>query len=799
MKKKIFTLAVCLASLSLIACQNDKSSESDKGISDSPISTDSTDTSKASESSSESTIVQKETTVDTIYDALTSLKDATSYKSSFAKEGFSSKTLIYTSNYIYSSKTGSGHILLSGFKADQDKASFAFTLSGTTVSVSFADMNGKDYLSSLDSFVSTKKLAVTKDMLRLNDTGKRVILEDEDTAELLLDLIGGQNEDNPYEISTVEIYYNRYNELILAFYEGDAKVDEAAVSDINSASEKTLDAYLAGDGSTLLTEGSLTSDKMTNVISDDLEVTSKIQKIVTSVVSDESSTYLKKSATELYRNKSNKYGEIVDQEAYVLDEDECFTEYYLSVDNTVDTHYNEDDYWTDVFDISSVDPELFKKSSGNNYDYYGGKADTILANLINDKDATYGKVTALYAVVKDGQVKSFTFNLDGGYVITSTFATPTGEVPSITVKDRVTGVGDRLETAFNALKYSASTTGFATSMNVRGHGSEYNTVEGIYSSDVVMTYNRSITNSDSMRYEGNGYQVKDGNLFAFNIGGLESGEGDTLSKDYSFSGVSESEGSLSTKWFSVIASPDVFYKKAGTDNTFVMYKGLLNSEKAFPISLVYGEEVTDISVVLDSSDKVSEIHFQVSYNGEDEGESVMKFTYGSESSPVVTSDMYTKLTAAYEKMNEVNDFTGLNNVYGPLHNDEPDHAVSDDVLKDIPYLAVTGGNSKWTAAFAYDSSSWSTNYNQFTVTLNATTISGFDLSDYLTKYIALLDAKTSYTKTGSTTTELNDYGDTTTTTTATYTNSTLKYSLVAKTVDDTYYGEQTFEITVNLL
>lgn len=257
MKKKIFTLAVCLASLSLIACQNDKPSESDKGISDSPISTDSSDTSKASESSSESTIVQKETTVDTIYDALTSLKDATSYKSSFAKEGFSSKTLIYTNNYIYSSKTGSGHILLSGFKADQDKASFAFTLSGTTVSVSFADMKGKDYLSSLDSFVSTKKLAVTKDMLKLNDTGKRVILEDEDTAELLLDLIGGQNEDNPYEISTVEIYYNRYNELILAFYEGDAKVDEAAVSDINSASEKTLDAYLAGDGSTLLTEGSL--------------------------------------------------------------------------------------------------------------------------------------------------------------------------------------------------------------------------------------------------------------------------------------------------------------------------------------------------------------------------------------------------------------------------------------------------------------------------------------------------------------------------------------------------------------
>ncbi len=798
MKKKIVTLAVCLASLSLIACQNTPS-DSTTGTTDTTASDPvSTDSSKQSESTSESTVVQKETTVDTIYEALTSLKDATSYKSSFAKEGFSSKTLIYTQNYIYSSKTGSGHILLSGFKADQDKASFAFTLSGTDVSVSFADMSGKDYISTLDSFVATKKLAVTKDMLTLNEAGKRVLLSDATACETLLDLIGGQNEDTPYEISTIEIYFNRYNELILAFYEGDAKVDEAAVSDINSASDKTLDGFLAGDGTELLTGGFLTSDKMTNVISDDLEVTSKIQKIVTSVISDESSTYLRKSATEIYRSKSNKNGEITDQEAFVLDEDECFTEYYLGVDNTVNTHYNEDDWWTDVFDISSVDPELFKKSSGNNYDYYGGEADTILANLINDDDATYGKVTSLYAVVKDGQTKSFTFNLDGGYVITSTFATPTGDVPSITPKERVTGVGDRLETAFNNLKYSASTTGFTTSMNVLGHGSEYNTIEGIYANDIVMNYDRSITNSDSMRYFGNGYQVKDGKLFAFTIGGLETGEGDTLTKDYSFSGTSESEGSLATKWFSVIASPDVFYKKAGTDNTFVMYKGLVNYGKAFPISLEYGESVTDISVVLDSSDKVSEIHFQVSYNGEDYGEAIMKFAYGSESAPVVSDDVYTKLSAAYDKMNEATDFTGLSNVYGPLHNDDPDHAVSDDILKDIPYLGVTGGNSKWTGTFALDSSTWSMNYNQFTITLNATTLSNFDLADYLTKYTVLLDAKTSYTKTGSTTVETDEY-DCTTTTTATYTSSSLNYSLVVKTVDDTYYGEQTFEITVTLL
>lgn len=794
MKKKIVTLAVCLASLSLIACQNNPS-DSTTGATSDPVSTDSE---KQSESTSDSTIVQKETNVDTVFEALTSLKEATSYKSSFAKEGFTSKTLIYTPNYIYSSKTGSGHILLSGFKADLVEASFGFTLSGSEVSVSFADMNGKDYVSTLDPFVATKKLAVTKDMLSLNDAGKRVILSDAASCEILLDLIGGQNEDEPYEITSIEIYFNRYNELILAFYEGDAKVDEAAVSNINSASDSTLDDFIVGDGADLLNGGSLTSDKMTNVISDNLEVTSKIQKIVTSVVSDESSTYLRKSATEIYRSKSNKNGEVTDQEAFVLDEDECFTEYYLGVDNTVNTHYNEDDWWTDVFDISAVDPELFKKSGGNNYDYYGGEADTILANLINDDDASYGKVTALYAVVKDGQTKSFTFNLDGGYVITSTFATPTGEVPSITPKERVTGVGDRLETAFSNLKYSASTTGFTTSMNVRGHGSEYNTVEGIYANDVVMNYNRSITNSDSMRYEGNGYQVRDGKLFAFNIGGLETGEGDSLVKDYSFSGTGESEGSLSTKWFNVIASPDVFYKKAGTENTFVMYKGLVNYGKAFPISLDYGEEVTDISVVLDSSDNVSEIHFQVSYNGEDEGESVMKFAYGSESSPVVSSDVYTKLTAAYDKMNEATDFTGLSNVYGPLHNDEPDHAVSNDILKDIPYLSVTGGKSKWTGTFAYDTSTWSTNYNQFTITLNASTLSDFSVSDYLTSYTALLEAKTSYTKTGSSATTTDDYG-VITTTTATYTDSTLKYSLTATTVEDADYGEYTFTITVNLL
>ncbi len=797
MKKKLCTLAICLSSLALIACQNNTSNTTDKGTSSSPVSDNSsTDSSNTSDSSSESTIVQKETTVDTIFEALNSLKDATSYKSSYAKEGFSTKSLIVTSDYIFSSKTGSGHILLSGFKADQDKASFSFTYAGAEVMVSFADMKDGKYLSSLDSFVATKSLNVTKDMLALNDAGKRVVLTDADEADLLLDLIGGQLDENPYAVSSVEIYFNRYNELVFDFYEGDARIDEAVVTDINSAKDKNIEAFLKGDGATLMTGGSLTSDKMTNVIGDDLQVTTKIQKVVSSGLSDDSTVYLKKSANKIYRNKTDKNGSIVDEEAFVLDEDECFDEYYLNVDNTVKTHYNEDDYWTDIFDLSSVDPELFKKGDDNNYSYFGGEADTILANLINDDEEAYGKVTDFYAVIKDGQVESFVFDLGGDYKITSTFATPTGEVPTVSPKKRVAGVGDRLEKAFSALAYSATTNGFTTSMNVRGHGSEYNTIEGVFAKDVVMIYDRSITNSDSMRYEGKGYQTRGNNLFSFNVGGLEMGEGDSLTKNFSFSGVSESEGSLATQWFSVLASPDVFYKKPGTDNTFVMYKGLVNYNKGFTIPLDDGEEVTDVSVVLDSDDKVSELHFEVSYNGESEGESIMKFTYGTADSPVVSSDIYTKLDAAYNKMNEITDFTGLSMVYGPLHSDS-DSPVSDDILKDIPYLAVEGGNSKWVGSFSMDMNTWTTNYNEFTISLSATTLTDFDIQNYFTKYVALLDAKTTYTKTSGQANKDTIYM---TENSETYTNSTLKYSIKVEDVDDLdYTGEKSFTITVNLL
>lgn len=790
MKKQILTLSFCLASLGLGACaKNDVNSSSSESSSDS-----SSSESKEESSSSESSVERKETTVDTIFEALNALKGATSYKSSFSKEGLSNKTITFNSSYVYSSKSGQGHILLSGFKADQDKASFSFSLSGNTLSVSFADMVGGKYLSSLDSFIATKELSITKEMLELDETSKKVLLKDSSSCSLLLDLIGGQNEDNPYSISSIEIYFNRYNELVFTFYEEEAKVDEAIVTDINSATEKTIENYLLGDGATLLKDGSLTKEKMTNVLSENLEVTSKIQKTISSIVSDDSQTYLKKSANKIYRYKADKNGEITEEQAFLLDEDECFTEYYLGVDNKIDTHYNEDDYWTDVFDLSSVDPELFKKGSGNNYDYYGGEADTILGNLINDDANSYGNVTDLYAVVKDGQVKSFTFTLDEGYIVTSTFVTPTGEVPSISTKERVSGVGDRLEKAFNNLAYSKDTTGFNVSMNTLGHGSEYNTVEGIYTKDVVMNYKRSITNADTMRYEGMGYQVRDDKLFAFNVGGSESGEGETLSKTYSFSGTGEEEGELSTQWFDIIASPDVFYKKAGTENTFVMYKGLLNYGKAFPVSLSYGETITDVSVVLDSSDKLSEIHLQAEYNGEEEGEYVMKFTYGSESSPILSSDVYTKLDAAYTKMNEASDFTGIKGVYNPLHEEEPDHAVSDEILKDIPFLAVTGANSLWTGAFAYDMSTWETNYSQFTINLSFATITSLDVYTYFEQYVALLDAKTSYSKSSGSSTETS-YDKTS----ETYTNSDLKYSLSVKGTNDEDYGEYFFEITVNLL
>ena len=790
MKKKILTLSFCLASLGITACAKENVNSSSPESSSDSFNSES----KEESSSSESSIERKETNIDTVYEALTTLKEATSYKSSFSKEGLSTKTITFNSSYVYSSKTNKGHILLSGFKADQDKASFSFSLSGSTISVSFADMSGDKYLSSLDSFIPTKNLSLTKEMLELDETSKKVLLKDATSCSLLLDIIGGQNEDNPYSITSIEIYFNRYNELVFTFYEGESKVDEAVVTDINSATEKTIENYLLGDGATLLKDGSLTKEKMTNVLSDDLEVTSKIQKTVTSIVSDDSQTYLRKSANKIYRYKADKNGEITEEQAFLLDEDECFTEYYLGVDNKIDTHYNEDDYWTDVFDLSSVDPELFKKGSGNNYDYYGGEADTILGNLINDDAKSYGEVTSLYALVKDGQVKSFTFTLDEGYIVTSTFALPAGEVPSISPKERVSGVGDRLEKAFNNLAYSKETNGFSISMNTLGHGSEYNTVEGIYTKDVIMNYRRSITNADTMRYEGMGYQVRDDKLFAFNVGGSESGEGETLSKTYSFSGTSEEEGTLSTKWFNVIASPDVFYKKAGTENTFVMYKGLLNYGKAFPVSLSYGETITDISLVLDSSDKLSEVHLQAEYNGEEEGEYVMKFTYGSETSPILSSDVYTKLDEAYNKMNEASDFTGIKNVYNTLHEEEPDHAVSDEILKDIPFLAATGANSLWVGAYAYDYSSWSTNYSQFTITLNFATLTSLNVYDYFEEYIALLDTKTNYSKSSGSSTDGGYYK-----TSETYTNSDLKYSLSVKATNDDDYGEYFFEITVDLL
>ncbi len=794
MKKKLLTLSFCLASLGLAGCVNKPATITSESSSETPSSSSESSSSNSS-SSCESSVERQETTVDTIFEALTYLKNATSYKSSFSKEGFTTKTLVYAPSYIYSSKSGSGHILLSGFKADQDKASFSFTLSGNTVSVSFADMDGKNYLSNLDSFVKTKRLNVTKDMLSLNSEGKRVLLKDPASCELLLDLIGGQNEDNPYEISEIEIYFNRYNELILSFYEGDAKVDEAAVSNINSASEKAIETYLANDGVSLLTGGSLTKEKMTYVVSEDLQVSSKIQKTITSIVSDDGGAYLRKSANKLYRNKTDNAGEITDEEAYVLDEDECFTEYYLSVDNTVKEHYNEDDYWTDVFDISSVEPELFKKSSGNNYDYYGGKAETILSNLINEDEGKYGNVSSLYAVVKDNQVKSFTFTLDSGYIITSTFVNPTGEVPTISPKKRVEGVGDRLETAFNKLAYSLTTNGFAISMNTRGHGSEYNTIEGIYTKDVVMNYNRSITNSDTMRYEGIGYQVRDGKLFAFNVGGSDSGDETDLEQTYSFSGREVTDGNLSSKWFNIVASPDVFYKKAGTENTFVMHKGLLNYGNAFPISLYDGEEITDVSVVLDSSDNVSEIHLEVAYNGEDEGESVMKFTYGSETSPILSTDAYTKLDQAYAKLIEpMDDFTGIKNVKNNLVTNA-EKPVSEEILKDLPYINVEGASSLWNGSFDYDTSTWQIDYSKFTITLSAITLSDFNIDAYYAKYITLLNKKGSYTKSGEE--SLDTYG--VTTTSETFTNSTLKYSLVVVSTNDPDYGDISFSIKVTLL
>lgn len=782
MKKQVLFSIIALASMSLGACGKSNDSTTTKTTdptvdSGDVVTSDSGSIEPASESTSE--IVKKDVTVENVLADLNLLKTG-SYKSSYSKEGLtSSKTFIVNDNYVYSSKDSGGHILLSGFTADQDKVTLKFSLSGSTVTILSADVDyGTDgYLSSLDSFIKTRYLSVDADMLSLREDGKRVVLTDAVAISCLKDLIG-EDAENPFEITKVEFYYTRYNDLGVVFYEGDAQVDTAEISDFGTATEANIEAYLKDGGSDLLKSGSLTNDNMTYVLSDRIEATSKVQKIVTNTVSDDKTYFLSKSATTIYRKTTDKNGSVLAENSYIVDDDDCVDEYSLNYDNTVYDYYNEDKWFYEYYSLEDLDPVLFRKASGNNYNYYGGKADTILANLlgVDSVSDTFGEsVTSLYAVVKDDQVVSLTFTIGASYIITSTFAaTPAETIPSITALSDVEGVTDRLTSAFDSLKWSADTYGFKTSMSARGSHSADNTIEGVYYKDLVLNYDRTINSTnDDMKIEGNGYQTVTDGVFTFSLGGVEDDE--TKATTYSATGSDDikSGKTVADYWFDVKASANVFYKKAGDDNTFVMYDYVSNKGKGFPaLSLYNGESVTGVSVTLTTDNKISKIDFEIeAYDGSTQNIS-MNFTYGSETNPVVDSSIYDVLTTAYNNaMAPVNDYSQLSQVYKKLHNNNGDSTetlYSDDFIKSIPYYHIAGCKTKWMVYFGYDYTTWSDNYNEFEIDLNWLYVSdSIDETETITAYKALVEKTSGFTK--------NEDG--------TYTNSTYNYTL---SVSDSY-------------
>lgn len=694
-----------------------------------------------------------------LFNSLTELKEATSYRSSFSKEGISKKEYYYTQNYIYSSKTGTGHILLSGFTSTTSTASFAFSSEKGVIDIGFAEVDDNgNYISSLDSFCLTKKLSITQDMLTLNDDESGVILTDATNISYLLDLIGNDEED-PYDVESVLIKYNYKDQLSLTFKDEEGNnFDEATITDINEASYKTAATWLETNASTYLAGTSLTDASFSNLKSDAFKVTMTINKLD---AFNNSKLYqtrvLEKTASSIFRSANNSSGSLIEEKKYSLDSSGKIKESQLTVENKV-RETDVEGKWSDLYS-DYFEGEAFKLSSDNTYKYYGGFGDEILKSLTGSED--FGSVAELNATVTNNEVTSLFINSLGentseNYSITVTIEALSGEATALSPKESTVET-EKLKAAFEKLKYSKDTTGFKTIEDARygDKGSGY--VETIYTKDAVLNYN--LNSSDKIEY-GTGYKEYDGKIFEFEISGSyawdeeNSHHYDGNCYTYNFSnGEDLVDGSISSHWFNLLAAPEVFYPVSGKENTYKIYDGLLDFQTATPLDLYDNETVDDMSVTLDSKGRVSKMEFTCTLNIENpiETTSEMLFYYGDEYT-IFTESQSSQIDTLSGQIKIIpTSFLDESLVYNNLANkgeyveEEHTNPFTDEEISDIPYIYVKDLN--WTCAPVMDMSTFSTNYNQFEIYANFMNLDSdsYNGTSYASTYNSILSSSSDFT------------------------------------------------------
>lgn len=735
-----------------------------------------------------------------VYDTITSLKTAKSYKSIYFKEGLTNKNIVYTENYIYSSATKGGVMLLNGFTSSVNTAVFGFSESSGVVTVNMAEVDDNgNYITSLDSFNTFRKISVTKDDLIESEDKETVTITSASLIASLKELIG-EDEDNPFEVASVVLKFDRFSDLSLSFKAEDgALVDEATITDIEKASNSNVDYFMEKNAKDYFSSDSLTEDNLSIVRSQNLAIKAEIKHVVDSNLSIYRTIDTEKSASKIYRVTKDAFSETIDEESYINEDNKVYRE-TLSAKNTVIKEESDVDF-SSLYNDSAFVPELFKKGTGNNYNYYGdsNKADAILFGILGTTD--YGSVTSLYAVSVNGKVTSLYFETEDEedekvYAISASFSALDSEARSMSPKPSVEGTTDRIQTAFDKLKYSASTNGFKTSINDRSAHSEYNSIESVYTKDTVMTYTRKIQLNDNYNLQGTGYRAYSDGLMKMTVGGT-SEDGTPNTYDYFFSSNSslDADGKLEDYWFDFASSANIFYAIPGETNRFRAYKNLAGFEESLPISLYQDsetgenvEEVEDVVLVLDSNDSLTSIEFTIhDLVDDDSSKSTMTFTYGTEASPILDTATSAKIDKVYDKLTQPTSFMEVKTVYEALHTTDSDYLNgteiiwSDEQIKAIPYLHADG--AVWMASaseFSFDT--WGNVFDKASIYFSTTGVFADDTAcnQYATDYTNLLKKSSGFTLSTITYDDGLTY----------YENATLKMSIAI----EYYYGTMTIYV-----
>lgn len=747
--KKLHKISLLAFSLFLVSC-NIKTSVSLENSSNSDLSSS---TSSSTSSSSSSPFIKKEVTVDNIYESLLELKNAESYRSTFDKQSsLTGKILYVTKNYIYSTKTSSGHMLLKGFEDSTKENSFSYTSSAGNISIKFADVDSSNhYLNSLDSLVKTKQLNISKDMLSLAENGKEVVLKDEENIKLLLDLIGN-DEQEPYDVKVVSLRYTSKNELVLLFEDNEGKsFDEATIYDLNSTSYSSSENFYNQNYSSYFSKKSLSESAISFVNNSNFEFDLDISTTdaVGSAYKNYKREVIQKKNDVVYKKRINSDNNLEAEHIYKKenkDGKEVVKEGKLNINNTFE--YKEiSSSWDDIYKDYFVNNE-FKFSNGNTYQYYGGNATKILENLTDSKE--YGEVSDFTINLKNGIIDSLdilsTSSSGKKFSIHGTVKDLTNsEISSLQGKPE-TDISKKIQTALSKLSFAnRDSYGFKTSILNRDYSnnssiSHSSLEEVIYTNDVILSYKASYGSPSYKVNEGNGYYVSSENkVNKFDI--LGSYDTDKQTHSFSYSNNSVIEDSFESKWFNFKIDSKLFYKDENKENTYIVYPNLEGFQTSSPLSLYATEVLDSVAITLDTNSLISSITYTITNNNEVTKDFTMSITYGSKDKLLVSSEEHETIAALGQvKKTSFNDEP---NVVATILNDKDNpNPYTAEYLGSIPYLFQN--NAEWLGAFAYDYSTFKPNYDEIDLSFDFSYLEGFDPSTYEQDYKALINENTQF-------------------------------------------------------